>query len=107
MSSIQLCERFLADPDVEPRLPNPSYVWFQERYDAFRPPVRFLTSDSTSYCESFQVDAGLIMLVMNVGLEKPFEAKLRGQNLIEFHYRLSGSLDMRGAWGEVTMNKPS
>ena len=47
------------------------------------------------------------MLVVDVSPTRAFQARLHGQDLVELHFRLSGSIALGGRWGEVVMSKPS
>src|SRR5688572_30236150 len=105
MNSNYIYERFLA-PEATFAAQPERFELFHTRYGAYRPPLNFVSHDPDSYCESFPIDSGLMMLVMNVGLARTTEVRLRGQGIVEFHYRLSGSLEMRGGWGRLQMREP-
>jgi len=106
MHNTHVYERFVVPDGTLSRLPD-RFEPFHARYDAYRPRLRFLTRDSSGCCESFAVDSGLVMLVMDVGLAGTTELRLRGQDIVEFHYRLSGSLELRGGWGHLQIQKPT
>lgn len=106
MSSSQVFERFIPAPAALNR-GTEGFGPFRARYDAYRPRLRFLTSNVGGCCESFAVDSGLVMLVMNIDLAKTTEVQLHGQDIVEFHYRLSGSLEMSGTWGRLQMREPT
>jgi AraC-like DNA-binding protein len=47
------------------------------------------------------------MLVVDVHCTHPFESRLSGQDIVEFHYRLSGSIVIAGTWGELRVRNPA
>lgn len=47
------------------------------------------------------------MTVVDVGCTAPFECRLSGQDIVEFHYRMSGSIVLAGSWGEVCIRESS
>jgi AraC-like DNA-binding protein len=49
----------------------------------------------------------MVMLVVDVACNRPFETKLSGQDIVEFHFRLSGSIAIEGKWGEILIREPS
>lgn len=80
---------------------------FIRRYGAYRDRLRFRVSDPSCRCDTYAVSAGMAMAVVDVGCTAEFESRLCGQDIIEFHYRLSGSLLLAGSWGEICMREPS
>ncbi len=87
--------------------PGTDFEHFYSRYVCYRERMSFGTSDARSRCETFVVEPGLLMLVVDVGLTRPFEAKLQGQDIVEFHYRNSGSIALRGHWGQLDLREQS
>src|SRR5262245_11490962 len=72
-----------------------------ERYQAYRVPLRFRVSGQSNTCESYAVSPGMIMSVVDVDCAESFACRLFGQDILEFHFRVSGSLLLAGGWGEV------
>jgi AraC-like DNA-binding protein len=50
---------------------------------------------------------GMIMAVVDVDGCTHFESRVYGQNLVEFHFRVAGSMSLSGSWGECTVVGPS
>ncbi len=80
---------------------------FYSRYVCYRERMSFGTADARSRCETFVVEPGLLMLVVDVGVTRAFEAKLQGQDIVEFHYRNSGSIALGGRWGQLDLREQS
>jgi AraC-like DNA-binding protein len=80
---------------------------FDHRYGAYRPPIRFLARDPSDRCDAYRVSPGMIMLIVNVSCADAFRSRLSGQDIVEFHYRLSGSISISGSWGQVEQTAPS
>jgi AraC-like DNA-binding protein len=80
---------------------------FIRRYGAYRDRLRFQVSETSNRCDTYAVSAGMAMAVVDVGCTEDFESRLSGQDIIEFHYRLSGSLRLAGSWGEICVREPS
>jgi AraC-like DNA-binding protein len=89
---------------LAPRDPKSALV---ERYEAYRAPLRFHVANSLNQCDSYAVSPSMVMTVVDVGCTAPFECRLCGQDIVEFHYRMSGSLILAGSWGEVRVREPS
>jgi AraC-like DNA-binding protein len=49
----------------------------------------------------------MLMAVVDVGCTDVFESRLSGQDIVEFHYRISGSILLAGHWGELHVRGPS
>jgi AraC-like DNA-binding protein len=47
------------------------------------------------------------MTVVDVGCVARFESALCGQDIVEFHFRLSGSIELAGSWGAVRLREPA
>jgi AraC-like DNA-binding protein len=80
---------------------------FYDRYESYRPRIRFFAQDRSDRCDAYRVSLGMVMLIVDVGCTRPFEGHLSGQDIVEFHYRLSGSIAIAGRWGEVRLCDPS
>lgn len=80
---------------------------FIRRYGAYRSRLRFQVSDPSNRCDTYAVSAGMAMAVVDVGCTEEFASRLSGQDIIEFHYRLSGSLLLAGSWGEIRVREPA
>jgi AraC-like DNA-binding protein len=86
-----------ADPDLS----------FIRRFAAYRAPLRFHVADPANRCDAFAVSPGMVMAVVDVGCKNEFSSRLSGQDIVEFHFRLSGSLVLAGDWGEVSVGEAS
>jgi AraC-like DNA-binding protein len=107
--SLEISESLLRRP---PELAGPAHAHDEEldfirRYGAYRDRLRFQVSDPSNRCDTYAVSPGMAMAVVDVGCTEEFESRLSGQDIIEFHYRLSGSLLLAGSWGEICMREPS
>jgi AraC-like DNA-binding protein len=49
----------------------------------------------------------MLMAVGDVGCHGTFESPVSGQDIVEFHYRLAGSIELAGSWGELQLEDPS
>jgi AraC-like DNA-binding protein len=77
------------------------------RYEAYRAPLRFHVTASGNRCDAYAVSPGMVMAVVDVGCTQAFESRLSGQDIVEFHYRMSGSIVLEGSWGELCIREPS
>jgi AraC-like DNA-binding protein len=96
--SIHCAERFGAQADCKEEFER-----LFARYSAYRQRLSFPSEDRNGRCDLFGIAPGMLMLVVDVAPKRAFHARLRGQDLVEFHFRLSGSLSLTGRWGEVSM----
>ncbi len=80
---------------------------FLGRYNAYRQPLRFHVDNRSNRCDAYSVSPGMVMAVVDVACTDGFESRLSGQDIVEFHFRLSGSIVLGGAWGEVCIRDPS
>ena len=48
-----------------------------------------------------RLDTGFYLLITNMHLSTSWATQVVGENLIEFHYRISNILELRGGWGEL------
>ncbi len=78
-----------------------------QRYLATRPQLRFRVHATANRCDTYYVAPWLLMTVVDVGCVEQFESALSGQDLVEFHFRLSGSIELAGSWGEVRVHEPA
>jgi AraC-like DNA-binding protein len=77
------------------------------RYGAYRRPLRFLASAVSDRCHTYCVSPDMLMAVVDVGCRGTFESTISGQDIVEFHYRLAGSIALAGSWGEVQLEDPA
>ena len=77
------------------------------RYAAYRPRLHFHVDNPSNRCDAYCVSSGMLMAVVDVGCTDSFESRLSGQDIVEFHYRLSGSVVLAGSWGELSVKHPS
>jgi AraC-like DNA-binding protein len=78
-----------------------------DRYQAYRVPLRFRVAGQSNTCESYAVSPGMVMSVIDVGCAESLACRLFGQDMLEFHFRVSGSLLLAGDWGEVCVREPA
>ena len=69
--------------------------------------MRFPAQDKSDRCDAYHVSSGMVMLIVDVACSHPFESRLSGQDIVEFHFRLSGSISIAGKWGEILVREPS
>jgi AraC-like DNA-binding protein len=69
--------------------------------------MRFPAQDKSDRCDAYHVSSGMVMLIVDVACSHPFESRLSGQDIVEFHFRLSGSIAIAGKWGELLVREPS
>jgi AraC-like DNA-binding protein len=77
------------------------------RYRATRPRLRFRVGAAANRCDTYHVAPWLLMTVVDVGCVERFESALSGQDIVEFHFRLSGSIELAGSWGAVSVREPA
>ncbi|HMD75437.1 MAG TPA: hypothetical protein VKG05_16355, partial [Steroidobacteraceae bacterium] len=80
---------------------------FASRYLAYRRPLRFFSNDPTRRCDTYYLSPWMVMAVVDVASAERFESPLRGQNILEFHYRISGAIELAGSWGECRVFEPA
>jgi AraC-like DNA-binding protein len=80
---------------------------FASRYLAYRHPLRFSSDDPTNRCDTYYLSPWMVMAVVDVASVDRFESPLQGQDIIEFHYRISGAIEIAGAWGECRLAEPA
>ncbi|HVC00923.1 MAG TPA: helix-turn-helix transcriptional regulator [Steroidobacteraceae bacterium] len=80
---------------------------FASRYLAYRHPLRFFSDDPTNRCDVYYLSPWMVMAVVDVAADERFESPLKGQGIVEFHYRISGSIEIGGSWGECRITEPS
>jgi AraC-like DNA-binding protein len=78
-----------------------------QRYLATRPQLRFRVGAAVNRCDTYCVAPWLLMTVVDVGCVERFESALSGQDIVEFHFRLSGSIELAGTWGAVSVREPA
>lgn len=79
---------------------------FIRRYGVYRRPLRFHVEDPAQRCDAYAVSPGMVMAVVDVASAGTFESPLVGQDIVEFHYRMSGSILLQGSWGELDVSEP-
>jgi AraC-like DNA-binding protein len=80
---------------------------FASRYLAYRHPLRFFSNDPSRRCDTYYLSPWMVMAVVDVASAERFESPLRGQNILEFHYRISGAIELAGSWGECRVFEPA
>ncbi len=74
---------------------------FEERYRSYRPSVEFYRRNPTDRYDAYRVSPGFVMLVVDADSPRQFERRRSGHDIVEFHFRHSGTLVLVGAWGEL------
>jgi AraC-like DNA-binding protein len=80
---------------------------FAGRYLAYRHPLRFSSDDPTNRCDTYYLSPWMVMAVVDVSSVDRFESPLQGQDIVEFHYRMSGAIEISGSWGECRLAEPA
>lgn len=80
---------------------------FASRYLAYRHPLRFSSEDPSNRCDTYYLSPWMVMAVVDVASIDRFESPLQGQDIVEFHYRISGAIEIGGSWGECRLAEPS
>lgn len=80
---------------------------FASRYLAYRHPLHFYSDDPTRRCDTYYLSPWMVMAVVDVASVERFESPLKGQDILEFHYRISGAIELAGSWGECRLAEPS
>ena len=95
-------------PDVRRlQVPDAGFSRFVSRYTAYRRRLRFLSDDPTNRCDTYYLSPWMVMAVVDVASVERFESPLSGQDIVEFHFRVSGSIELGGSWGECRLFEPS
>ena len=80
---------------------------FASRYLAYRHPLKFSSDDPGDRCDTYYLSPWMVMAVVDVGSVDRFESPLQGQDIVEFHYRISGAIEIAGSWGECCIAEPA
>jgi len=80
---------------------------FAARYLAYRHPLRFFSDDPSNRCDTYYLSPWMVMAVVDVASADRFESPLTGQDIVEFHYRISGAIEIAGSWGECRLVEPT
>jgi AraC-like DNA-binding protein len=80
---------------------------FASRYLAYRHPLRFSSDDPGNRCDTYYLSPWMVMAVVDVASSDEFESPLQGQDIVEFHYRISGAIEIAGSWGECRLVEPA
>jgi AraC-like DNA-binding protein len=84
-----------------------AHAQFASRYLAYRHPLRFSSGDPGNRCDTYHLSPWMVMAVVDVASIDRFESPLRGQDIVEFHYRISGAIEIAGSWGECRLAEPA
>ena len=106
---MEIAESLLSPPAGlgSARSPAETDPTFMRRFAAYRDRLRFHVADPANRCDTYAICPGMAMAVVDVGCRNEFASRLSGQDIVEFHYRLSGSLVLAGRWGEVSVGEAS
>src|SRR6202050_2051643 len=80
---------------------------FAQRYLAYRHPLQFSCGDPGNRCDTYYLSPWMVMAVVDVASIDRFESPLQGQDILEFHYRISGAIEIAGSWGECRVLEPA
>jgi AraC-like DNA-binding protein len=80
---------------------------FASRYLAYRRRLRFVSPDPANRCDTYFLSPWMVMTVVDVACCERFESALCGQDIVEFHFRISGAIELGGSWGECRLDEPS
>jgi AraC-like DNA-binding protein len=80
---------------------------FAQRYQAYRHPLHFACEDPSNRCDTYYLSPWMVMAVVDVASVERFESPLQGQDILEFHYRMSGTIEIAGSWGECRVLEPA
>ena len=80
---------------------------FAQRYLAYRHPLQFSCGDPGNRCDTYYLSPWMVMAVVDVASVDRFESPLKGQDILEFHYRISGAIEIAGSWGECRLVEPA
>ena len=104
----EICESLLSPPaEIAGYALCDSRSNFIRRYGVYRRPLRFQIGDPEQRCDAYAVSPGMVMAVVDVACTRTFESPLVGQDIVEFHYRMSGSILLQGSWGELDVSEPT
>jgi AraC-like DNA-binding protein len=100
--------RVVVPPELQcPQTVDASRSPFASRYLAYRDPLRFSCADPGNRCDTYYLSPCMVMAVVDVDSVDRFESPLLGQDIVEFHYRLSGAIEIAGSWGECRLLEPA
>jgi AraC-like DNA-binding protein len=100
--------RVAVPPELQcPRAEDVSRSPFASRYLAYRHPLRFSCGNPANRCDTYYLSPCMVMAVVDVASVDRFESPLQGQDIVEFHYRLSGLIEIAGSWGECRLLEPA
>ena len=100
--------RVLVPPEIQClQATDAALSQFASRYLAYRHPLRFFADDPANRCDTYYLSPWMVMAVVDVACVDRFESPLRGQDIIEFHYRISGAIEIAGSWGECRLSEPA
>ena len=80
---------------------------FASRYLAYRRRLQFVSDDPANRCDTYFLSPWMVMTVVDVACSERFESPLCGQDIVEFHFRISGAIELGGSWGECRLLEPS
>jgi AraC-like DNA-binding protein len=100
--------RVVAPPELQCfQTTDAAHSKFASRYLAYRYPLRFSSDDPTNRCDTYHLSPWMVMAVVDVASLDRFESPLHGQDIVEFHYRISGAIEIAGSWGECRLSEPA
>jgi AraC-like DNA-binding protein len=100
--------RVVVPPELQcPQTADASCSPFASRYLAYRNPLLFSCGDPGNRCDTYYLSPCMVMAVVDVGSVDRFESPLQGQDIVEFHYRISGAIEIAGSWGECRLLEPA
>jgi AraC-like DNA-binding protein len=80
---------------------------FAQRYKSYRPRIHFDPHGKSDRCDAYRVSPGMVMLIVDGDRTRSLERRRSSQDIVEFHYRRSGSVTRTGTWGEIQVHGAS
>jgi AraC-like DNA-binding protein len=100
--------RVVVPPELQClQIADATHSQFASRYSAYRHPLHFSCEDPGNRCDTYYLSPWMVMAVVDVASVGRFESPLLGQDIVEFHYRISGAIEIGGSWGECRITEPS
>jgi AraC-like DNA-binding protein len=97
----------VAPPGLQLQTADVTRSPFAARYLGYRHPLQFASGDSDNRCDTYYLSPWMVMAVVDVASVERFESPLQGQDILEFHYRMSGGIEIAGSWGECRLHEPA
>ncbi len=97
----------VAPPGLQLQTADAAGSPFAQRYLAYRHALQFSCGDTGNRCDTYYLSPWMVMAVVDVSSVDRFESPLRGQDILELHYRIAGAIEIGGSWGECRLSEPA